>query len=141
VKQTWWASAPYAGVAAVIVEAENTGGWPVAHELAHNEGWVRGGEPTNVSGHQEVAAAGYSVRDHDERKARDFMSTQNDPTELDNPLARWIAGNTYEFLLGRLAVDPADPPTIDLSGIIHPDGSIETGTWYSLDGIVDAPLG
>jgi len=141
-KQKWGASAPYdSDIAAVIAEAENTGGWSVAHELAHNEGWVKAGEPTDADGHQEVPASGYAVGVHEERKAADFMSAGATEDEVADPLARWIAGNTYEFLLGKLAVDPADPPTIDLTGIVGPDGSVETGPWYSLDGVVDTPLG
>jgi Tol biopolymer transport system component len=127
---------------AVLTERQNTGGWPVVHELAHNMGWVADGTPGATGHHQNnVPAPGYWVGARQALDRIDFMHDTTSGADPTNPTGRWIAKSTWDYLLGKLAVDPADPPVIAITGVVRSDGSVHADPWYAVDGTVDAPLG
>jgi Tol biopolymer transport system component len=134
------ALAPYGSdFDAAIVEQHATGGWAAAHEISHQMGWV-----TSPDHHQSgVTAPGFWVEERSRfaPTIKDWMHPSQEGSDLANPRERWIATNTWDYLLSKFAADPVDPPVIALSGVVKPDGSVQAEPWFELDGVVDAPLG
>jgi Tol biopolymer transport system component len=141
---------PTAGVAllgsderAVVVDAQaGAPGATVAHEIAHQMGWVPAGEPGRDEAHGAhlpavPQATGYWVDRRIDVTAPDFMYWQS----MSVPEQQWVSLATHRFLFERLAVDPVDPPLLWLQGTVAPDGTVQTGAWFAVDGYLDAELG
>lgn len=132
---------------AVIVDPIGYGGWEAAHEITHQLGWVTEGHPDeDVPGNPahliELAAPGNWVsRRLEVRDKLDWMYNSSAGADVRVSTDRWISPQTWDFLLNRFAIDPIDPLSVRVSGTIRPDGSVTTGTWYQVEGILDASLG
>jgi hypothetical protein len=104
------------GYDSVLVERELTGGWGVAHELAHNLGWT-----DQPNGHlDDEPAPGYWLlekRDIPE-STLDFMHSRA-AAQLSDPAARWVSRKTWDYLtMAMRGVDPlaGNADVLTLSG-------------------------
>ena len=147
-------AAPLGGTLdAALVERQNTGGWVVAHELAHQLGWTE--EPGQHGNHlDEVPAPGYWV---DERRdipetTRDFMHFSTDGADVRKTTDRWISRPTWDFLTTKLAspvmgataeqgLAAAQQRTLSLTGTVKADGSVVAGDMAEVEGEPDAGEG
>ncbi len=147
-------AAPLGGTLdAAIVERQNTGGWVVAHELAHQLGWTeQAGEHGNHL--DEVPAPGFWV---DERReisgaTLDFMHFSTGGADVRKTTGRWISEATWDFLTTKLSssvmgataqrgVAAAGARTLALTGTVKADGSVVPGTMAEVAGEPDAGEG
>ena len=131
---------------AAIVEAEAIGGHALAHEWAHNEGWVDSGNPLEDPNHPhhllEVPAPGYWVGHHAgiPDSTIDFMYFQ-EVGSGENPTARWISNPTWEYLLSKFETDgggthraATDSSLLAVSGTVSQSGDVSLDPWYRLEG-------
>ena len=147
-------AAPLGGTLdAALVERQNTGGWVVAHELAHQLGWT---EERGLHGNHldEAPAPGYWV---DERRdipetTRDFMHFSTDGADVRKTTDRWISKATWDFLTTKLAspvmgataeqgLAAAEQRTLSLTGTVKADGSVVAGDMAEVEGEPDAGEG
>ncbi len=135
-------AAPYASsLDAALVEEEATGGWVVAHELAHQLGWYSGGPGKD---HLEAEPApGYWVDDAVALPADtiDFMHPSASGAPLWDDTARWISTPTWEFLLDRLGQASQPAPTLAIAGTVGADGTVTASAFYELDAEPDPSQG
>jgi len=146
-------AAPLGGTLdAAIVERPNTGGWVVAHELAHQMGWTeQAGEHGNHL--DEVPAPGFWA---DERReipetTRDFMHFSTAGADVRKTTDRWISKPTWDFLTSKLAspeagatargMAAAQQRTLSLTGTVKADGSVVAGDVAEVEGEPDAGEG
>lgn len=130
----------------VLVEADELGGWPVAHELSHDFGWVSKGfvheDPTHRAHLPQTPAPGYWVQRHTEiTGALDYMYWSTQGANVNKATDRWIGHDTYDFLFHQLVDAPDDPHVLSLTGEVDATGAFTTDAWYALDGIPTQPLG
>jgi Tol biopolymer transport system component len=148
------AQAPYDSMLDTsIVESRHVAGWILAHEWAHNEGWVPEddgrADPAHPM-HLDAQAPGYWVRRGEQMSGkRDFMYFEAEGVTGD-PLFRWIGKDTWDYLLDAFSDDSSfltgagdgEPePVLALSGLIQDDGSVQSGPWYALTAEPDIALG
>ena len=144
-------AAPLGGTLdAALVERQNTGGWVVAHELAHQFGWT---EEAGQHGHHldEVAAPGYWAAERRDIPATtlDFMHFSTAGGSVTDTTGRWISKQTWDFLTGKLAssvlgaraLADAQTRTLSMTGTVKADGSVTAGATAVVDGEPDAGEG
>lgn len=121
------------GYGVSVVELGADGGWPAAHEISHDLGWVAADAPGNTTGEDgghmaDVPAPGYAT---DDRRAVDEIDWMHPAANGDQSRpARWISGATWEHLVDKLAEPAAaalaaDQPVLQLSGGVGEDGTVE----------------
>lgn len=103
--------APLGGsVDAVLVERQNTGGWVVGHELAHQLG------REHATG---VKAPGLWVAERREiaQATLDFLHPSTEGASVEDPAGRWTSTDTWAFLADALnGAAPATGNVITVSG-------------------------
>jgi hypothetical protein len=118
---------------------EENFGVGLAHEIAHNYGWVPSGNnaecrtsPNHTCG---LAAPGYWVS-----QGRPISAGTTDLMENPTGVHRWISKETFNYLFDNLKTNPADPPIIALRAKIFKNGTTEVGSWFKFESIPDIPL-
>ena len=128
---------------ASIVEARlpESVGYTVAHEIAHNLGWVKSGfelEDKNHPNHlQELFADGYWVTQRREVKGMENMYW------IEPAVDKWIITDSYDYLMNALIRLNArvDPKVIMIRGAIRKDNTTTLDPWYRTESLLDVPLG
>ena len=143
------------GISGVIIEKQENSGTATAHEISHTFGWVTPGHPLEDPDNPRhlpstLAAPGYWVSCRTEIPARGAVcgSVTVGPASFEDftyhdgvpNVDRWIHKSTFEFLLSKLTLDPADPEVILLSGLVFKDNTVAFDPWYKIDGPADIPL-
>ncbi|MTD45079.1 hypothetical protein GKE82_12450 [Conexibacter sp. W3-3-2] len=129
--------APFGGgTRAAILDARASAGWVLAHELAHQLGWVSA--EASDDGHLDrVPAPGYRVTQERVVAGRvDAMHPTASLDELADPVARWTSPASWDGLLDRLeeragtgariAAAPAAGPVLDVRGTVRADAATLT---------------
>ena len=137
--------APFGGaVDAAIIERQNTGGWVVAHELAHQLGWTEQEGPH--SNHlDDEPAPGYWTAERREIPAstRDFMHYNTAGASVTSTTGRWLSKQTWDYLTtslsaGTAGVAATSSRTLSLVGSVSAAGTVTAGEAWELEGEPDA---
>jgi hypothetical protein len=124
------------GPEAMLVERQNTGGWVVAHELAHNIGWTEEEGP-HGNHLEEEPAPGYWVASKRDIPGTtlDFMQWSATGADVRSTTGRWMSRKTWDFLTTTLATArplAAADGSLHLSGSVK-DGAVQAGPMWESD--------
>ena len=137
------------GLDAAIVERQNTGGWVVAHELAHNYGWTEtpGAHDMHLD---DEPAPGYWVAERRDipSSTLDIMQFNTAGADVHSPIGRWMSKKTWDYLTTKLSTGvigglAASGDALSVSGSVSPSGAVTAGPAYELPGEAgegDGPL-
>ena len=132
---------------AAIVERQNTGGWVVGHELAHQLGWTEEAGP-HGNHLESVPAPGYWAGERKDipETTLDFMHFSTAGADERRVTDRWISKPTWDFLASKLASPVlgataqqglAAARTLSLTGTVKADGSVVAGDMAEVEGEPD----
>lgn len=131
------------GFDAGLVERQNTGGWIVAHELAHSYGWTE--DETTKHHLNDEPAPGFWVAERRDVAAstRDFMHFNTNGGDIASPTGRWTSKATWDFLTEELSTGEilgvaAAGDVLSLTGSVAPTGDVQVGPAVLGEGTPDA---
>ena len=134
------------GMDAAIVERQNTGGWVVAHELAHNYGWTETAGAHDMHLDDEPAA-GYWVTERRDipSSTLDIMQYNTAGADVRSPTGRWMSKKTWDYLTTKLSTGViqglASGDSLSVSGSVSQSGEAKVGPAYELPGDASAEEG
>ena len=137
------------GMDAAIVERQNTGGWVVAHELAHNYGWTETPGAHDMHLDDEPAPGYWVVERRDiPSSTLDIMQFNTAGADVTQP--HWALDVEEDVGLPHdQALDRGDPglrrsgDALSISGSVSQSGAVTAGPAYELPGEAgdaDGPL-
>lgn len=124
-----------------LAERQNTGGWVVAHEIAHSYGWTED-ETTKHHLNDEPAPGFWQAERRDVAgTTRDFMHFNTNGGDVASPTGRWTSKATWDFLTEELSTGPieglAANDALSLTGTVRADGTVSAGPAFVGDGDAD----
>ena len=133
---------------AAIVERQNTGGWVVAHELAHNYGWTETPGAHDMHLDDEPAPGYWVVERRDiPSSTLDIMQFNTAGADVTQTTGRWMSKKTWDYLTTKLSTGViqgfASGHALSISGSVSQSGAVTAGPAYELPGEVgdaDGPL-
>jgi len=136
--------APHGGpLDTALVERQNTGGWVVAHDLAHNYGWTEVAGPHN-NHLEDEPAPGYWVTEKRDipSSTLDFMQYSTLGADVRSTTGRWMSKPTWDYLAHRLMAQAplAGGSSLSLSGSVK-DGAVDAGPMWQVDRTPDESSG
>jgi hypothetical protein len=135
------------GMDAAIVERQNTGGWVVAHELAHNYGWTEtpGAHDMHLD---DEPAPGYWVTERRDipSSTLDIMQFNTAGASVTSPTGRWMSKKTWDYLTTKLSTGviqgiAASGDALSFNGSVSQSGAATAGPAYELPGEASAEEG
>jgi hypothetical protein len=128
------------GLDAAIVERQNTGGWVVAHELAHNYGWTETPGAHDMHLDDEPAPGYWVVERRDiPSSTLDIMQFNTAGADVRSPTGRWMSKKTWDYLTTTLSTGviqglAAPGDALSISGSVSQAGEATAGPAYELEG-------